>query len=136
MKSAAASIADKRWLLPEDDSAVFYYRQVLLIAPDNAQAANGLLQVAELYRDMAKESYRKRQFPAALEMIERGLQAQPDNPELLAMQADHQKMLASARAAEAERSARKKKQAGATQRSAPSGEKNWLERWIDTAVGD
>lgn len=136
LKSAAASIADKRWLLPEDDSAVFYYRQVLLIAPDNAQAANGLLQVAELYRDMAKESYRKRQFPAALEMIERGLQAQPDNPELLAMQADHQKMLASARAAEAERSARKKKQAGATQRSAPSGEKNWLERWIDTAVGD
>jgi tetratricopeptide (TPR) repeat protein len=140
LKRAEAGVADNRLLLPEHDSAVFYYRQALLLAPENAQASAGLLHVAEIYRDKAKDSYRKRQFPAALEMIEQGLQVQPENPELLAMQADHQKMLASARAAAAERSARQKAQSqkgdGATERSAPAGQKNWLERWIDTAVGD
>ena len=135
LKRAEVSLADNRLLLPEDDSAVFFYRQALLLAPDNPQALAGLQHVAAIYRDKANERYRLRQMAAALEMIERGLQAQPDDPQLLALQAEHP-----ARVAAAERSARQKAQVqrreGATPRSAPAGEKNWLERWIDTAVGD
>lgn len=135
LQRAQASLADNRLLLPEDDSAVFYYRQVLLLAPGNTQALQGLQQVAGIYLEKANERYRQRQLPAALEMIERGLQVQPDNPTLLALQAEHP-----AKVAAAERSARQKaqptRQDEAVPRHAPAGQKSWLERWIDTAVGN
>ena len=98
---AEQSIADKRLLLPEEDSAVYYYRQILGWSPDNAEALAGLNRVALLYRDLANAAYRRSDFPAALAMIERGLQAEPQNPELLQMQGEHQQLLAAARAANA-----------------------------------
>lgn len=98
---AEQSIADKRLLLPEEDSAVYYYRQILGWSPDNAEALAGLNRVALLYRDLANAAYRRSDFPAALAMIERGLQAEPQNPELLQMQGEHQQLLADARAANA-----------------------------------
>lgn len=98
---AEQSIADKRLLLPEEDSAVYYYRQILGWAPESAEALAGLNRVALLYRDLANAAYRRSDFPAALAMIERGLQAEPQNPELLQMQGEHQQLLADARAANA-----------------------------------
>ena len=98
---AEQSIADKRLLLPEEDSTVYYYRQILGWSPDNADALAGLNRVALLYRDLANAAYRRSDFPAALAMIERGLQAEPQNPELLQMQGEHQQLLADARAANA-----------------------------------
>ena len=96
---AEQSIAEQRLLLPADDSAVHYYRQILDWAPDNEQALAGLARVAGLYRDMANGAYRRGDFPAALAMIERGLQAQPDDAQLLAMHSEHQQLVSSARAA-------------------------------------
>jgi len=97
--SAEAASKDQRLLLPADDNAVFYYRQVLLLEADNAQAMAGLQQVAELYHDKAKQAYRRSDFPGALEMIQSGLQAQPDNPQLLKLLKEHQQLLASTQAA-------------------------------------
>ncbi|MBC9249959.1 hypothetical protein A9179_06680 [Pseudomonas alcaligenes] len=101
LQRAEQSIADKRLLLPEEDSAVYYYRQILGWAPDNAEALAGLQHVAGLYRDMANAAYRRSDFPGALAMIERGLQAQPDDAELLRMQGEHQQLLSAARASRA-----------------------------------
>lgn len=100
LERAEQSIADKRLLLPEEDSAVYYYQQILGWAPGNEQALAGLSRVAMLYRDLADASYRRSDFPAALAMIERGLQVEPDNPELLKMRDEHQQLLSSARAAQ------------------------------------
>ncbi|MNZ59743.1 Tetratricopeptide repeat protein [compost metagenome] len=96
---AEQSIAEQRLLLPEEDSAVHYYRQILDWAPGNEAALAGLLRVAQLYRDMANGAYRRGDFPGALAMIERGLQAQPDNAQLLAMRNEHRQLVSSARAA-------------------------------------
>jgi len=96
---AEQSIAEQRLLLPENDSAVYYYRQVLDWAPDNEQALAGLQRVAGLYREMASAAYRRGDFPAALAMIERGLQVRPDDAQLLAMHEEHQALVSSARAA-------------------------------------
>lgn len=101
LERAEQSIADKRLLLPEDDSAVYYYQQILGWAPGHEQALAGLNRVAMLYRDLANASYRRSDFPAALAMIERGLQVEPENPELLKMRNEHQQLLSSARAARA-----------------------------------
>lgn len=100
LERAEQSIADKRLLLPEEDSAVYYYQQILGWAPGNEQALAGLNRVAMLYRDLANASYRRSDFPAALAMIERGLQVEPQNPELLKMRDEHQQLLSSARAAQ------------------------------------
>ena len=99
LQLAEQSIADKRLLLPEEDSAVYYYRQILGWAPDNPDALTGLSHVALQYRDLAGSAYRRGDFPAALAMIDRGLQAEPENPELLQMRGDHQQLLDEARSA-------------------------------------
>ncbi|MCQ4345866.1 protein kinase [Pseudomonas stutzeri] len=99
LQRAERSIAEQRLLLPEDDSAVLYYRQILDWAPGHAQALAGLQRVAGLYREMADAAYRRGDFPAALAMIERGLQVQPDDTRLQGMHAEHRELVESARAA-------------------------------------
>ena len=103
---AEQNLAEQRLLQPEDDSAVFHYRQVLDLEPGNQAALDGLQRVVLQYRDMAKGAYRRSNFPEALAMIERGLQVQPDDPELVAMRDEHQALLAEARAAQAARASR------------------------------
>lgn len=101
LDKAEQSIADKRLLLPEEDSAVYYYRQILGWAPGHEQATAGLQRVATLYRDMANGAYRRSDFPGALALIERGLEVQPEDPELLKMREEHQQLLSAARATQA-----------------------------------
>ena len=96
---AEQSIADKRLLLPEGDSAVHYFRQVLGWSPDNAEALAGLNRVALRYRELAGSAYRRSDFPGALAMIERGLEAEPQNTELLRMRGEHQRLVDQARVA-------------------------------------
>lgn len=110
LQLAEQSIVNKRLLLPEQDSAVHYYRQILGWDPENSAALTGLNHVALLYRDMAKANYRRSDFPGALAMIERGLQAEPDNAQLLKMQAEHQQLLEEARASQARATAREQRE--------------------------
>lgn len=103
---AEQRIAERRLLQPEEDSAVYYYRAILGWVPDQPQALAGLQRIAALFRDQANGAYRRGNFPEALAMIERGLQVQPDDPELLAMQREHRQLLASARAEKSARARR------------------------------
>lgn len=100
---AEQRIAERQLLQPEGDSAVYHYQQILGWAPDHLQALAGLQRIAGLYRDMAEKAYRRGNFPEALAMIERGLQARPDDPQLLAMQREHRELLLEARAEKAAR---------------------------------
>lgn len=135
LERAEQSIADKRLLLPEDDSAVYYYQQILGWAPGHEQALAGLNRVAMLYRDLANASYRRSDFPAALAMIERGLQVEPENPELLKMRNEHQQLLSSARAAQARASeAAARDQRAAEQRAQQEG--NPLKRAWNNLFGE
>ena len=96
---AETAISDQHLVQPKDDNAVFYFQQALLLEPENAQALAGLQQIAELYRDKAMQAYRQPNFPAALQMIKDGLQAQPDNPQLLQLLKEHEQLLRSTKAA-------------------------------------
>lgn len=97
--SAEVALKNQRLLKPVDDNALFYYQQVLLLEPDNALALDGLQQLAALYQGKADQAYRRSDFPAALQMIKNGLQAQPDNPELLKLLKEHQQLVTSTEAA-------------------------------------
>ena len=128
---AQASIAAQQLVLPEDDNAVFYYQQMLMLAPGNAQAQTGLQAIAEEYRNKAMQAYARSDFPAALQMIEYGLQAQP-SAQLLQMHAEHQELVASAKAAEAERKRRTAVQSG----NAAQKQKNPVVKFFDNLLGN
>lgn len=98
LQLAEQSIAEARLLLPEDNSAVFYYRQVLGWVPGHEQALAGLQRVAQHYIDQSEGAYAKRKYALALEYIEYGLEAQPDNEVLLKLYDDHEQRVRKARA--------------------------------------
>jgi len=89
IKLAQLRLANLQLSSPAEDNALFYFQQALALTPDNQQALNGLQQIAELYIEQANAAYGSREFAKALENIQLGLQAQPENPQLLKMASGH-----------------------------------------------
>ena len=82
-------IANMQLISPAEDSALFYFQQALVLTPDNQQARNGVQQIAEIYLEQANAAYASREFARALENIKAGLQAEPENPQLLKLASEH-----------------------------------------------
>lgn len=95
---AAQRLASDQLLEPAEDSAVHYYRQVLGWLPGNEAAREGLIQVGERYVALAEAAYGRREFALALEYIQQGLDAVPEQATLLALRDEHPKRVAKARA--------------------------------------
>lgn len=89
IKLAQLRIASQQLSSPPEDNALFYFQQALALAPDNQQALNGLQKIADLYIEQANAAYASHEFTHALENIKLGLQAQPDNAQLLQLQGAH-----------------------------------------------
>lgn len=89
LRQAQERLASGQLSAPADDNAVFYFNQALALAPDNAQAQQGLQQVAEQYIERVNQAYSQREFAKALDNIEQGLQVQPQNVELLKLKQGH-----------------------------------------------
>lgn len=75
--------------LPAEDSALWYFRQALSLAPEEPTALAGIARVADWHLQAVHAAYRQRQFSKALEQIELGLQAAPEHAELLKLRAAH-----------------------------------------------
>ena len=75
--------------LPAEDSALWYFRQALTLAPEDPTALAGIARVADWHLQAVHDAYRQRQFSKALEQIELGLQAVPEHAELLKLRAAH-----------------------------------------------
>ncbi len=136
LERAEKRFAEQRLLSPEDDSAVYYYRQVLGLAPGHEQALAGLHRIATEYQNQANKAYRRRDFPGALAMIERGLQAEPESPELLAMRDEHRDLLDSARAAKAAQASRPPPRAPVHRADPPREDGNPIKRVWNNLFGN
>lgn len=86
---AAQRLASAQVSQPAGDSAFDYFRQALSLAPDDPTALAGIQQVADWHLQAVHDAYRKGQFSKALEQIELGLQAAPEQMELLKLRAEH-----------------------------------------------
>jgi len=75
--------------LPAEDSALWYFRQALILAPEDPTALAGIARVADWHLQAVHDAYRQRQFSKALEHIELGLQAVSEHAELLKLRAAH-----------------------------------------------
>ena len=84
---AKKSLDNLRLTTPKDNSALFYYRQVLELDPDNAVAKKGITEVATRYAWLAKREFRRFNDVKAKRFIALGLSIAPSHPQLLALQA-------------------------------------------------
>ncbi|MFG5860441.1 serine/threonine-protein kinase [Metapseudomonas sp. CR1201] len=96
---AEQRLAEDSLLQPDQDNAVFYFQQVLTLAPGNEQALAGLERVAQRFVEHSEEAYARREFALALEYIDAGLQVAPTNPTLLELRAVHEQRVKKAEAA-------------------------------------
>lgn len=88
---AEQRLAEERLLLPEDDSATYYFRQVLAWEADNLLALAGLNRVAQRFIEQSEGAYARRENALALEYIKYGLEVEPANETLLKLYDDHER---------------------------------------------
>jgi serine/threonine protein kinase len=90
LQLAEQRLADQQLLLPEDDSATHYFRQVLAWEPDNLLALAGVNRVAQRYIEQSEAAYKRREFALALALVQQGLEVEPDNEPLLQLLDGHE----------------------------------------------
>ncbi|MES2919554.1 MAG: serine/threonine-protein kinase [Pseudomonadota bacterium] len=85
LELADVRLAQDQMSQPEGDSAVFYYQLVLAREPGNESAQEGLQEVAVRYARLARSAREAGQLGTARDHVERGLEARPEDPALLAL---------------------------------------------------
>jgi tetratricopeptide (TPR) repeat protein len=90
LQLAEQRLADQQLLLPEDDSATHYFRQVLAWEPDNLLALAGINRVAQRFIAQSEAADKRREFALALAMVQQGLEVEPANEQLLQLLDGHE----------------------------------------------
>ncbi|MGD2056743.1 MAG: hypothetical protein PVJ15_08045 [Gammaproteobacteria bacterium] len=85
------SLEKYRLLTPAGDNAYEYFQQVLALDPGNPAARDGLDRIVAGYVTLARRASERQDSRLTKLYISRGLSVQPDNPELLALQANMQR---------------------------------------------
>ena len=88
LAKADQAFAEDRLAYPVEGSALFYYREVRTLDPENAEAMEGLHEIAEIYADRAEGDLVKSNFPSAKFHIDRGLEVEPTNERLRKLKQD------------------------------------------------
>ncbi|WAK00347.1 serine/threonine-protein kinase [Methylobacter sp. YRD-M1] len=70
---------------PQGSNALWTYRRVLAIDPDNREALQGLEKIADLIEEQANELFAQQKFEECLAKIEEGLKVQPKKDRLLSL---------------------------------------------------
>lgn len=83
---ARHSLEENRLTQPPADNAFYYYSRLLAIDPQNPRALQGFADIAERFVVLAEEEYAKGNNGKAQAYIALGLQVQPSNESLLALQ--------------------------------------------------
>lgn len=85
LELAETRVEQDRLATPEGDSALFYYQLVLARDPANAEARDGLAEVAERFAGLARGAREAGELGRAQDYVARGLEARPEDPDLLAL---------------------------------------------------
>lgn len=86
LSQAKTAIKEYRLSTPENDNAYDYYKQVLVLDPNNEDANDGINDIADKYADLVERELDQFDYFEADKYMVRGLAIQPDNPRLRALQ--------------------------------------------------
>jgi len=87
LDKARTAMREKRYIDPEDDSALGAYRSILAFDPANGEARQALDRIAELLIQRADAALTAKDYPTALRAIEVVRSIQPNHPRLAALDA-------------------------------------------------
>lgn len=90
LQQAEQRFEQKKYLIPESDSAVFFYQRVLQIDADNRAANEGLQKVAAKYEELARKAFASNRYDRGMRFIDRGLKVVPDHAALLQLKKEQQ----------------------------------------------
>jgi len=79
------ALDDYRLVTPEGDNAYEYLLAALQLDPENETARAGIQEIVDIYITLAAKAADNNDLARAGRYLDRGLDIQPDNPELLAM---------------------------------------------------
>ena len=85
------ALKSSRLRIPSEQSAWYYYGQVLELDPGNPAAERGLEQIVRRYAQLADRAMEKQQFEKARLFVNRGLGVIPADSALLALQQEIEK---------------------------------------------
>ena len=81
-------MAEYRLTIPPEDSALYYFEQVLRLEPGQPEAEQGLDRIADRYADLGRREIANRAFGKAELYLQRGLRVRPNYPPLLEAQGE------------------------------------------------
>lgn len=87
LDKAATAFRDRRFVEPEADSALLYYRSVLAQAPDNGEARQGLERIFAVLEQRLQSAVAERRFDDAAAVISQLSLVRPGDPGLRAAEA-------------------------------------------------
>jgi tetratricopeptide (TPR) repeat protein len=82
LSKAHEAMDTSRLTMPPQDSAFYYYQQVIDRSPKNKEALFGLTKIANRYAYLADKELNRRDLEKAKRFIQRGLKVQGNNPKL------------------------------------------------------
>jgi len=85
-QKARACIDNRRLSTPVDDSAYFYYSEILRIDPDSELARKGFRKIADTYAALADTAFLEFNYAEAEKLVRRGLQVVPNHYYLQSLQ--------------------------------------------------
>ena len=80
---ADLALEESRLILPKNDNAYYYYKQILEVYPNHGAAIIGMEKIANAYADLAENEINRFNYLKATRYIRKGLRIQPDNDRLL-----------------------------------------------------
>lgn len=86
LQQAEKAMADKRIVEPENDSALRYFKMVLLLDPDNRTAREGLLTIGDKYARQTDKALAEKNFLEAEDSLKTGLAISPEHQRLQALE--------------------------------------------------
>lgn len=86
LTTADLRVRQDKLVLPPDDSALFYYQQILQLEGGNDQGRQGVANIVAIEQRRANEARDKGEWDAALHYVGEGLIAAPADAGLLALQ--------------------------------------------------
>jgi len=92
LAKAAKAMNDYRLTTPEQDNALYYYRETLKVDPVSFEAHNGLQMITHRYITLAEHEIRNKDPEKANRFITRGLNIQPENHRLRELQREADEM--------------------------------------------
>lgn len=84
----ALYLRTQRLVEPPGENAFDIFNEALEIDPENGVARAGMREIADYLLDIAREAHTSGSTQQAFELVEKGLQAAPDHPGLLALKAE------------------------------------------------